>query len=109
MTDLERLADLVRQAQALADQIGVDVSRETSAFEVGYRTGYLSGYERGQEIGRTEALAEEDAKWRQVCEGTRGWANIPPYSEQEMIRWGGPRERYGDPRPGDYLGKGEQC
>ena len=56
------------------------------------------------EAGRCEAEAEMADRWSRVAAVVRG----PDLAELEARRWGsGGRAHFGDPRPGDYLGRAE--
>lgn len=72
----------------------------TADFEAGYRLGYPSGWHVGYRFAYHEQ-AEQDRRRQAYMHGI---ARLPAYSELERKRWDGPRERFGDPRPGDYMG-----
>jgi|SRR5271157_3892176 len=55
------------------------------------------------EAGRRAAEAEMAAQWSRVTAVVRG----PDLAELEARRWGpGGRAHFGDPRPGDFPGRG---
>jgi hypothetical protein len=55
------------------------------------------------EAGRRDAEAEMAARWSRVTAAVRG----PDLDEIEARRWGpGGRAHFGDPRPGDFPGRG---
>jgi hypothetical protein len=58
------------------------------------------------QAGYRQAEADMAARWDQV---TRPAADGPSYAELEERRWGpGGRDRFADPRPGDFPGRGTQ-
>ena len=62
------------------------------------RRAYLDGYREG----RQDAVRELDAQWS-VTPSLRIPVD-PAFAELERRRWGpGGRERFGDPRPGDWF------
>jgi hypothetical protein len=69
--------------------------------------GYRAGRARGWREGYEQARAELEAAWRQLADRIVRRANNPTFAELELRRWGpGGRERFGDPRRGDYPGRG---
>lgn len=71
-----------------------------------FTTGYRLGFETGREVGRLQLdhdLTEQDRKRTAYM---RGLANSPAYAELERRRWNGPRNTFGQPRPGDFPGFG---
>jgi hypothetical protein len=69
-----------------------------------WRDGFRFGYERGVDEGRRAEAAERDAAWRVIAAPV---AHGLPGDELSRRRWGpGGRGRFGDPRPGDFPGKG---
>jgi hypothetical protein len=68
----------------------------------GYRWGCLHGHA----LGYADAEREMAAAWHAVADpASRGG---PSHAEIECRRWGpGGRDRFGDPRPGDYRGRGD--
>ena len=91
---------------------GADIlalSAERDAWErpasPGNEEAYLSGYRAGVEQGRALEAADRDAAHRVMA------ARIlrhPLGAELDARRWGpGGRAHAGDPRPGDYPGRGE--
>ena len=62
---------------------------------------YLQGY--------AQAEADMAARWDRIARPIAGYGgrNHPGEAELERRRWGpGGRERFADPRPGDYPGRG---
>lgn len=68
-----------------------------------YRLGYATGHADGVEAGRRAEGAERDRAWNLVAAPiARGGIT---HAELQARRWGpGGRDRFGDPRPGDYMG-----
>jgi hypothetical protein len=89
-------------AAAVAELLELSDERDQWAERLGdeYRLGYAIGVEEGR---RLEA-AERDRAWNAVARPiARGGIT---HAELERRRYGpGGRERFGDPRPGDYTGK----
>jgi hypothetical protein len=75
-----------------------------------FLAGYLAGCEHGHVMGYAEGHADAEremaAAWHAVADpASRGG---PSHAELERRRWGpGGRDRFGDPRPGDYQGRGD--
>jgi hypothetical protein len=64
------------------------------------------GFDRGVNLGREQGFALADAElersWRTLAAGIM---NAPSFADLEFLRWGpGGREKFGQPRPGDYKG-----
>jgi len=63
-------------------------------------------YERGFRAGYEARAAELEADWHAVADPAAR-AGLPQ-AELESRRWGpGGRDRFADPRPGDYRGRGD--
>jgi hypothetical protein len=72
-----------------------------------WREGYRLGREHGWRDGYEQARAEQEAAWQEVAAKIARSASAPSFAELERRRWGpGGREHFGDPRPGDYPGRG---
>jgi hypothetical protein len=75
-------------------------SAELAAAEIRYRNQVGRAM---YEAGRRDAEAEMAARWSRVTAAVRG----PDLDEIEARRWGpGGRAHFGDPRPGDFPGRG---
>jgi hypothetical protein len=73
----------------------VGLEREQAAFQHGQAAGI--------ETGRAAGAAELDAAWNKVAAPIAHPS--PSFAELETRRWGpGGRERFGEPREGDYEG-----
>jgi hypothetical protein len=98
----------VRLARAVAELLELSGERDQWAQRLGdeYRLGYAIGHAVGVEEGRRLEARERDRAWGAIARPiARGG---PSHSEIELERWGpGGRERFGDPRPGDFKGRGE--
>jgi hypothetical protein len=81
-----------------------DPDAEVACRRVLCRAAWRDGYACGLAAGRRQEAAERDALWAAAAGPiARGGA---PAAELELRRWGpGGREHFGDPRPGDYLGR----
>jgi hypothetical protein len=107
---------MIRQApgpvplrQAVAELIADSDERDQwmKRLHAEYRAGFSIGYELGVEEGRRQTLAEEGAWRRGTAALTRDAMAGPPFADLEFLRWGPDgRERFADPRPGDYPGRG---
>jgi len=65
------------------------------------REGYLAGYQDGDRVGYERGTRQMEATWAPIVRPLMG----PLLAELELRRWGpGGRERFGDPRPGDFAG-----
>lgn len=81
---------------ALSDERDLWMARLLAAERAAYRLGYYDGFRDGGE----ELWARRRAAPPIVIAG-------PTFAELERRRWGpGGRERFGDPRPGDFPGFG---
>jgi hypothetical protein len=77
----------------------VCLARERAAFERGRREGW--------DTGRRALLDELAEAQRYMCQRVRPILMSPPFAELELRRWGpGGREHFGDPRPGQFEGRG---
>ena len=66
--------------------------------------GYRAGLEHGYATGYADAEADMARRWDEIA---RPVASGPPFAELEERRWGPEgREHFGDPRPGDFPGRG---
>jgi hypothetical protein len=64
---------------------------------------YQAGHADGYQAGYRQAEADRAAMWNQITRPAAG----PSHAELEERRWGpGGRARFGDPRPGDFPGRG---
>ena len=67
------------------------------------RAAYLLGYADG----RTDQAHADDRAW--AASTVERVVVGPTVAELELLRWGpGGRERFGDPRPGDYRGQRQE-
>jgi hypothetical protein len=107
----ERVGSSIRRPLSLAEAIGalfaLSDERDTWMRRLGdeYRLGWKIGYATGVEEGRRREAAERDRAWNLIARPvSRGGVT---HAETERRRWGpGGRLRFGDPRPGDYPGRG---
>lgn len=89
-------------AQRLINQLDTILGDREQLF----RTAYELGFNAGHQVGHALAKHEEAAEWARVAEHVHGLgtSDSKSHAEMEQRRWGGPREDFGRPRPGDYLG-----
>ena len=92
--DVARVLD---HADLIVRGLEIRLASQRESYATGYGRGFRDGYER--------AAAELEDAWREVADRVaRGGL---PHAELESRRWGpGGRERFADPRPGDYCGRG---
>lgn len=94
------LGQLCMAASGLVRDIADQAAREQDEYAAGYRAGYAAAWDAAQ-----AAAAEQiDSAWAQLAAEVRGLARVPTHAYLEILRWGGPREEFGRPRPGDYPG-----
>lgn len=92
----------VRHPYLVAVEMLADsADRERAIFEMAWQAGYRTGFETGTEVGYGQAETDMERAWAEVAARVRGFASD---LDLERRRWGGPREDFGKPRPGDYLG-----
>jgi hypothetical protein len=94
---------LRKQLDALLDATALDLGAywQAQARQLADHAAAVA-WERGIERGRQLEGAERDASWHRIAVQV---ATGPDHPELEIRRWGpGGRARFGDPRPGDYLG-----
>lgn len=97
------LAEAVHALFALSDERDKWQHRLTAE----YRLGYALGHAIGVEEGRRAETAGRDAAWNAIARPIARGAYELSHAEIEELRWGpGGREHFGDPRPGDYPGRG---
>jgi hypothetical protein len=95
-----RIPVRVAELLALSDERDAWQRRVLGAWRDGYQAGHAAGYERGYHRGARLLEAE----WPVVVASVTACG--PSFAELERRRWGpGGRERFGDPRPGDYPGR----
>lgn len=71
------------------------------------RAAYRRGHAAGVEEGRRAEAAERDAAWHAFAAPVVKHLQGPSFAELERRRWGpGGRAHFGDPRPGDFTGRG---
>lgn len=71
------------------------------------REAFQAGRRRGHDEGRREYEAQETEAWRRILQPFS--QDRPTFQEVEERRWGpGGREHFGDPRPGDFVGRGNE-
>jgi hypothetical protein len=87
-----------------AELLAESPERERVIFERAWSAGYAVGFDAGAEVGYRRACAELAREWAEVSRGVRQTAGRPTVAELDMRRWGGRREDFGRPRPGDYMG-----
>jgi hypothetical protein len=69
------------------------------------REAFQAGRRLGHDEGRREYEAQETEAWRRILEPFAH--DRPFFHELEERRWGPDgREHFGDPRPGDFAGRG---
>lgn len=86
------------------ERIAAWSERETSAHDDGFRFGYRIGYADAYDTGYAQALRDVEARQTDIVAEALGRTPSRSYAEQEQLRWGGKREDFGKPRPGDYMG-----
>lgn len=102
------LARVVAEVMACSDRLDDALARKLAAELAGYRRGFADGQADGYRRGRQD----EADQWFMSLAPARlaAWraARTPGcYAELEALRWGpGGRKHFGDPRPGDYMGRG---
>jgi hypothetical protein len=73
-----------------------------------YRWGYRDGFAAGEVVGTQRTERELMAMWDAQAEHVHKVGSRTAHSELELRRWGpGGREHFGDPRPGDFKGFGD--
>jgi hypothetical protein len=92
---------LVVAVELLADQ----AERERVAFELGWSGGFTGGFQAGHDVGYERAHAEIAMDWAHMAAAVRGYSRTPSHAELELRRWGGRRQDFGKPRPGDFPGE----
>jgi len=77
--------------------VKVCLRRERAAYRQGFIAGDLAGY--------TRARTEMARRWTRIASPVAYGG--PAFADLEERRWGpGGRARFGDPRPGDFRGRG---
>lgn len=94
---LRELADIARRL--VADLEGQQ-RRESAALAEGYRM----GFQAGREVGYQQAETDMEDAWKPVAKSVRRLGRTMTRDELDRRRWGGRREGFGEPRPGDYPG-----
>jgi hypothetical protein len=95
-------------ARAVAELLELSGERDQWAQRLGaeYRLGYAIGHAIGVEEGRRLEAADRDRAWNAVARPIARGGDT--HAELERRRWGpGGRERFGNPRPGDFKGRRE--
>jgi len=97
---------LIRAAAALVNSIADQARRDEETYWRAWKDASRVFFDRGVEVGRqqlgNEIFAEEEKFGRHMSTIRR----LPIYAELEARRWGGRREDFGNPRPGDFKGFG---
>jgi hypothetical protein len=84
----------------------VALGRERDAYRCGHADGMRLGYERG----RSDEAAEREAAFRAWVTGAGIASGAVTHAELERRRWGpGGRDHFGDPREGDFPGRGRDA
>ena len=88
-----------RQLLALSDERDWWLRRLLRAEKAGFRRGRAAGFAEGYQA----ACDEMEAQWQEIARPAARWRRS--HADLEFLRWGPlGRERFGDPRPGDYTG-----
>jgi len=93
---------VIADVLAVSDQRELQLELRLQA----WREGWLAGHEVGDQGGYARAIKDMERRWHEVADPVaRGG---PSFAELERRRWGpGGRKHFGDPRPGDYPGRGD--
>lgn len=96
--------DTLHRLTMAAAELVDDVAGQAEARNAAFAEGYTLGFRAGEQVGEGRTANAALLAYDDVLAALLGQPTSPAYGELERLRYGGPRELFGRPRPGDHPG-----